>query len=543
MMELLIAVVSAAVAVLLWDRLPALSKLRNASSLRELTEELQKQRAKLQEQEARLRSMGDSLPDSFLYQYTVENDEPKFIYVSSGIECLCGISVDRVMLDSMLLLGQIDPSQRESYVEAQSISQRDLSDFSMDLHMLRANGEWRWLRVRSHPRKNENGSVVWDGIATDVTDRLLYEAEINRLAQAVEQNPTGILIVDTQGVVEYMNTACTLISGYQFSEVYSSKQTHREIISTEMTDAEYGAIQTQLQAGRMWRGVLRNRHKSGRIYWEALTISPIYDSEGRVASYLHLRQDVNEQKNAEADLALRSAELERANADLTRFADVSAHHLMEPTRRLISYSQQLRKQVASLPEACRDQEVTASLAYIEHDAGHLRTLVRDIQLYLSAGMPRGEVRMEDSDTILEMLQQRLAEKLALHHIHLEISPLPGVMLDRPRLIDLFALLLDNAIRHGQSGEVGVDSCIAVSGERDKGLSRFRIRDNGNGIPTEYLERVFEIFERLNVVNGEGGTGIGLSIARRIVESRHGRIWIENRPEGGAMVVFELPDEN
>jgi signal transduction histidine kinase len=83
--------------------------------------------------------------------------------------------------------------------------------------------------------------------------------------------------------------------------------------------------------------------------------------------------------------------------------------------------------------------------------------------------------------------------------------------------------------------------IRISGERADGLSRFRVCDNGSGIPAEYLERVFEIFERLRAVNRDSGTGIGLSIARRIVESRHGRIWIENLPGSGAMVVFELPD--
>jgi len=109
------------------------------------------------------------------------------------------------------------------------------------------------------------------------------------------------------------------------------------------------------------------------------------------------------------------------------------------------------------------------------------------------------------------------------------------------LTDLFALLLDNAMIHGQSTNPDTDSVIRIYGEREGSLSRFHMCDNGCGVPAEYLERVFEIFERLNVKGGGGGTGIGLSIARRIVESQHGRIWIESLAEGGAMVVFELPD--
>jgi signal transduction histidine kinase len=233
--------------------------------------------------------------------------------------------------------------------------------------------------------------------------------------------------------------------------------------------------------------------------------------------------------------------LVRANADLTRFADVSAHHLMEPTRRLSIYTQQLKAQVMALPAASQEDEIVSSLAYIERDASRLRTLVRDVQLYLAAATPRGEVRMEDSNAVVSAMRARLAPQLAQQRVELEVGDLPKVMLDRPRLTDLFSLLLDNALQYGLPDDPNVVPRIRISGERGHGLSRFRVRDNGGGIPAEYLERVFEIFERLHAANRDSGTGIGLSIARRIVESRHGKIWIENLPEGGAMVVFELPD--
>ena len=542
-MDLATAGISIMAAIILWRLLPILVDLPSSQQLHEVNDALKKAAAELSDREMQLRSLGDSLPDSFLYQYTLQGEAPTFLYVSSGVERLNGIKAGLVMQDAMLLLGQIESKQREDYAAAQAISLRDLSDFSMELHMRRPDGEWRWIQVKSHPRKNNDGRVIWDGIATDITDRHLFEKEINRLAQAIEQNPTGILITDVQGSLEYMNAACTRISGYQFAEVYVKGWTPREIISSEMSDAEYAAVQAQLLSGRAWNGVLRNRRKDGGINLEQVTVSPIYDSEGRMASYLYLRTDVTEQKNAESDLKLRSSALERANADLTRFADVSAHHLMEPTRRLTSYAQQLRSRINALPDVCHDEEMLVSIGYIEHDAARLRSLVRDVQLYLAAGTPRGEVRMADVNEVLSALQRRLALQLKAQQTTIEVGSLPKAMLDHPRLVDLFSLLLDNALRHGQSADPNMASAIRITGEREEGLSRFRLCDNGSGIPVEYLERVFEIFERLSlsVANREGGTGIGLSIARRIVESRHGKIWIENLPEGGAMVVFELPD--
>lgn len=235
--------------------------------------------------------------------------------------------------------------------------------------------------------------------------------------------------------------------------------------------------------------------------------------------------------------------LRLANADLTRFAEVSAHHLMEPTRRFTSYTQRLRALLAAPPGQRDEEEVRASLGYLERDAERLRGLVRDIQLFLAAGEARGEVQMEDANAVLATLRPQLEKQLTASGTNLEIEALPPAFLDRPRLVDMFTVLLDNALRHGRPADPAIPPRIRVSGERDGSLTRYRICDNGPGIPAEYRERVFEIFERHNTAGGKNisGTGIGLSIARRIAESRHGRIWAENLPQGGAMVAFELPD--
>jgi len=150
------------------------------------------------------------------------------------------------------------------------------------------------------------------------------------------------------------------------------------------------------------------------------------------------------------------------------------------------------------------------------------------------------MREEDANAVVAALERRLAQRLAEQGAVIECGQLPPAVLDKPRLNDLFAVLVDNALVHARPLDPAQSLRIRISGERGEGLSRYRVIDNGPGIPAEYRERVFEIFERLTA-GGEGGSGIGLSIARRIVESRHGRIWIEQTEQGGAAVVFELPD--
>ncbi len=302
-MAILTALVSVVTTILLWKLLPVLLNIPSSNQLRSANEKLQKTTNELQDREKQLRGLSDSLPNSFLYQYTLDGDIPRFIYLSSGIERINGVKAELVMQDAMLLLEQIDPEQRQAYADAQAISQQELVDFVMDLRMLRADGEWRWLQARSHPSKNQNGQVVWEGIATDVTDQHLFESEINRLAQAIEQNPSGILICDTQGTLEYLNEACSRICGYRFSDVYDGKLTPQKILFPEMNDAEYEAMLAQVMGGKSWTGTLNNRSKNGKTFWEEVTATPIYDNNGNVSSLLFLIMDITMRKQADALLA------------------------------------------------------------------------------------------------------------------------------------------------------------------------------------------------------------------------------------------------
>ncbi|MGD7036248.1 sensor histidine kinase [Methylotuvimicrobium buryatense] len=258
---------------------------------------------------------------------------------------------------------------------------------------------------------------------------------------------------------------------------------------------------------------------------------------------LLIRRRVEERKLNEAALIRKNREIVSANAYLTRFAEISAHHLMEPTRRLVSYSQRLQGRLKTMPDEARNDEIYQDLQVLERDAAHLRMLVKDIQLFLAAGEPVDKVCIQDVDALVSSLLQRLESRLKRAHVRLHIDKLPPATLDKSRLIDLFWILMDNALSHGLPIDDNAVPEIHISGERVGKLSRYRISDNGPGIPLQYRERVFEIFERLTTTDTPAGAGIGLPIARRIVESRHGKIGLEDSPLGGISVVFELPDDN
>ncbi|WP_052813074.1 sensor histidine kinase [Desulfonatronum thioautotrophicum] len=244
-----------------------------------------------------------------------------------------------------------------------------------------------------------------------------------------------------------------------------------------------------------------------------------------------MRRDLKHQLAA---LRQSEASLSRANAELRRFAEISAHHLQEPARRLVSFAQRLR---VSLYGKISDPEPLQELEFISQSALRLRTLIQDIQLYLAAGAPLGEVRPLDP---APLLQDVLAQHQALIQetgAEILVTDLPKVDLDRSRLTKLFAILVENALAHRRPD---LAPRLEVSGLRTSQGATLRIADNGPGIPAEYRERVFEVFERIHSRSTPTGTGIGLAIVRRIVESRGGRVWIEDSDLGGIAVIVELP---
>jgi light-regulated signal transduction histidine kinase (bacteriophytochrome) len=264
----------------------------------------------------------------------------------------------------------------------------------------------------------------------------------------------------------------------------------------------------------------------GRRRYLTINAAPLRLSgqPGMVVAGIH---DITDQIRAEEQLRRSSAELER-------LAWVSSHHLMEPTRRLLSFSSHLRRH---LGEAASDGAIS-DIDYIERDALRLQRLVRDIQVHLSAGDPRGEILCRDPAALIDELRPELARAHPERYEPgaLRVAPdLPAASIDEPRFRDLWWALLDNAFLYA-----GADGAprVEVSGERRGSRVHYRVADNGPGIPAAYRSRLVPGFERLE--NSGPGTGIGLPLVRRIVESLGGGVGLEENPGGGLVVVFELP---
>ncbi|MGZ3333813.1 MAG: PAS domain S-box protein [Isosphaeraceae bacterium] len=142
----------------------------------------------LLDSELRVRSLGDNLPDSVVYQYTRDPDgSPRFVYMSAGVEHITGVKAEDALRDASLLFQLISPESLPQLMEAEAASARELSVFDIELPIRRTDGEPRWMRLRSQPRRLPVGEILWDGVLIDITELKKVEEEVKSLNASLER--------------------------------------------------------------------------------------------------------------------------------------------------------------------------------------------------------------------------------------------------------------------------------------------------------------------------------------------------------------------
>ncbi len=256
-----------------------------------------------------------------------------------------------------------------------------------------------------------------------------------------------------------------------------------------------------------------------------------------------LEQRVIERRRAEAELKAlnedleqrvirRTLELERSNQELEQFASVASHDLQEPLRMVASYVQLVRDRW----KGKLDPESEEFFAFALDGAERMQRLILDLLTYSRVGSQSKPFIPIDCEIVLERVLSNLKVSIEERGAQITHGPLPEVQGDIVQLTQLFQNLIGNALKFQKDKAPAVH----VQAEKKKGEWQFSIRDNGIGILKKDFDRIFVIFQRLHARDQYPGTGIGLSICKKIVERHGGRIWLESEPGRGTTFYFTLP---
>jgi signal transduction histidine kinase len=235
---------------------------------------------------------------------------------------------------------------------------------------------------------------------------------------------------------------------------------------------------------------------------------------------------------AHASLEARTEDLQRSNAELEQFAYVASHDLQEPLRKVASFCQLLQRRYAGQLDAKADEYI----AHAVDGATRMQALINDLLAFSRVGRTAQKREQVSCAVLLGQAWANLAPAVRQARATIEVGDLPVVLGEASLLTAVFQNLLSNALKFAGDQPPR----ISVSARRDGRYWLFSVTDNGIGIPAEYADRIFVIFQRLHDRTVYPGTGIGLAMCRKIIEYHGGRIWLDTTVTSGARFCFTLP---
>jgi light-regulated signal transduction histidine kinase (bacteriophytochrome) len=232
----------------------------------------------------------------------------------------------------------------------------------------------------------------------------------------------------------------------------------------------------------------------------------------------------------------RAKELENANKDLEQFAYVASHDLQEPLRMISSFTQLLERKYKDK----LDQDANEYIHFVVDGASRMQKLLINL-LDFSRISTRAKTFVHvDTKTIVGQAISILHQSVSANNALLSCDDLPVVKADEAQILRVFQNLIENAIKFKRKTPGSEFPKIHIACTKQDNMYRFSVADNGIGIEMQYHDRVFSVFQRLHSARDYAGTGIGLSICKRIVERHGGTIWFESVANEGTTFYFTIP---
>ncbi len=235
---------------------------------------------------------------------------------------------------------------------------------------------------------------------------------------------------------------------------------------------------------------------------------------------------------ATVDLARKTSRLEQSNEDLEQFAYLASHDLQEPLRTVGNYTQLLKHRY----QGQIDEQADDYIQYAVDGVKRMQRLLHELLEY-SRVDSSSELKTIDMGTACQNAINSLKQTIDELGAQIDIGMLPEVTGNGTQLTQLFQNLIVNALKYQAEDTV---PCIKVSAE-DRGADWcFSIEDNGIGIESRYIEKIFVMFQRLHPREDYEGTGVGLAICKKVIIRHGGEIWVESKPGSGSTFYFTLP---
>lgn len=376
-------------------------------------------------------------------------------------------------------------------------------------------------------------------VASDITREKRAQEKMRTLSRAIESIAECVTITDNNNKLIFVNKAFLQTYGYTPEEIIGKKI---GMIRSSANGAELERLlQDTIDGG--WFGELINKRKDGSEFPIELSTSPIKDEKGNLIALIGIASDITGRKKEQQELIFSKEKAEESDRLKSAFLANMSHEIRTPLNAIIGFS-------SLMIEEASDPETISKSRIILNSGMHLLGLVEDILdiSMIETGQVKIKYEITEINSILNEVNdiisgEKLKENKMGINVILKTDPElsdPHIYTDKRKLKQVLINLLKNSLKFTDKGEIEF-GFAEINSSSDKFL-KFYVKDTGIGIDRKYHDSIFEIFRQVDDSHTRnfGGTGIGLSIAKKIVDLFGGKIWVESERGSGSVFYFTLP---
>jgi PAS domain S-box-containing protein len=387
--------------------------------------------------------------------------------------------------------------------------------------------------------------VTAKDVTKEVMDRRALQESESRFRTLAETLPQMIWVTDEKGNIEY-----TSQQWREYSGIENPFEAWDAMVHPEDKSRMSLLYKKAFEEGVPFKAEGRLKSKTGEYRWHTSIAEPLRNEEGKVVKWIGALTDIHEQKMVAERLEQlvneRTKELKRSNEDLQQFAHVASHDLKEPLRKVIMFSSRLKDELGTSVT----EKSISFLDKIANSALRMYSMIDGVLLYSSADVLEQASEPIDLGKLLQSIETDLEVVISEKHAVITYEHLPIIEGSAVLIYQLFYNLLSNSLKFSRDGvppKILIES-TDLNGEQVAGIGlsptgkywKITIRDNGIGFDLEQAEKIFGTFTRLHSKDKYEGTGLGLSLCRKIAERHGGAIYAEGIPDQGSVFTLLLP---
>jgi len=406
----------------------------------------------------------------------------------------------------------------------------------------RADGSYIPVEYRGHPICAKDAIVGVVVTFLDISEKLQAEQEMQKLSQVIEQASDAVFITNNEGIIGYVNPAFETITGYDKEEIVGR---HFAVLSTtfhkNQPDQE---LWWTVMRGEIFSGVRLNKRKDNEEFYSQEVVAPLKDAFGNITHIVFTCRDISVQLEQEAKIQavlIEKQMAERASREKSSFLANMSHELRTPLNAIIGYSEILQEEYKEE----QDSEGLDDLKKIHAAGTHLLALINDILDFSKIEAGKLELLYEDIEVghmvqeAVHMVAPIMQKNRNQFSVHMD-DDLGEMCTDAMRLRQCLINLLSNASKFAQGKPV----TLRVRREHRLGEEwlRFSVEDKGIGINPDKVAGLFQAFSQADATTTRrfGGTGLGLTISRKLVRMMGGDIDVHSQLGKGSTFTICVP---